>query len=195
MTTKTPKLKKGGNGFTLIEMMVALAVFTVAIGAISGLFIAALRQQRTILASQGVLDQVSYAFEYMGRSLRLAAKEMACGACLPLDGLNFEITRSGTGIKFINHLQADDCQEFFLENSQIKYRRRIGWPDENTMSLTSDSLQVLQFEFYLSGESQSDDLQPKVTIFSEIKSTLASAPAQTMNIQTSISQRSLDVTY
>jgi prepilin-type N-terminal cleavage/methylation domain-containing protein len=189
------KLKNKRSGFTLIEMMVAIAIFAVAIGAISGILIAALRQQRQVLGTQAVLDQGSYFMEYMSRALRLARKELSAGSCLSQSGLNFEITRSGSGIKFINLLQADDCQEFFLENDQVKYRRQIGLAGENTQLLTSGALQVLQLKFYLSGGSQSDDLQPKVTVFAEIRASSTAAVTQTTKIQTSISQRSLDVEY
>ena len=49
--------------------------------------------------------------------------------------------------------------------------------------------------FDLAGESQNDDLQPLVTIFSEIKSTGTLGESQKIKIQTSISQRNPDVTY
>lgn len=189
---KKPKFKK--EGFTLIEMLVAMAIFAITIGAITGIFITGIQQQRMALASQSVLDQTSFTLEYMSRALRLAKKEMSAPACLSQNGLNFEITYGGSGLKFINHLSEppDDCQEFFLENKQIKYWRQSAG---NTLPLTATKLEVVSFKFNLAGQSQTDDLQPLVIIFSEIKSTGTLGQSQKIKIQTSISQRNLDVTY
>jgi len=204
---KKPKFKK--EGFTLIEMLVAMAIFSIVMGIITGIFITGIRQQKMALDSQIVLDQTSYALEYMSRALRFASKEKSGGACLSQDGLNFEIPLGyqiggnedlGTGLRFINHLQDDDCQEFFLDNNQIKYTREIGKtpPEGKTLLLTSNKLEVASLKFDLAGkwegdDDNPDDLQPKITIFLEIKS--AGASGQSQKIQTSISQRNLDVQY
>jgi len=186
------KRNKSGGGFTLIEMLVAMAIFSTVIGIITGIFITGIRQQKMALDSQIVLDQTSYALEYMGRALRFAKKQLdGDPVCLLGSGLNVETTRGGSGIKFINHLQGNDCQEFFLENGQIKYWRQS---DPNPpLPLTSAKLEVISLKFDLAGEWQTDDLQPRITIFSEIKS--AGASGQSQKIQTSISLRNLDVEY
>jgi len=188
---KNKKIKFKKGGFTLIEMLVAMAIFSTVMGIITGIFITGIRQQKMALDSQVVLDQTSYALEYMGRALRFAKKQLAGDpVCLSQPGLNVETTHGGSGLKFINHLQGDDCQEFFLENKQIKYWRQS---DLNSpLPLTSVKLEVISLKFDLAGEWETDNLQPRITIFSEIKSA-ASSQSQKIKIQTSISQRNLDV--
>ncbi len=181
------------GGFTLIEMLMAMLIFISVIGAITGIFISGIRQQRNLLFFQSILDEASYDLEYIGRTLRLAKKDLT-GSCIPA-GSNFELTRAGTGLKFINHLQSDDCQEFFFDANQIKYRRKIGQPEEGILPMTSIKLQVVSLNFSLVGESQDDNLQPMVTIFSEIKGIVSPTQTQTIKIQTSISQRNLDIAY
>jgi len=189
------KMTKGG--FTLIEMLVAVMIFSLIIGVISGVFISGLRGQKMTLSSQKLLDQISYALEYMSRALRMANKQTAdIPACLFQEGLNYEITHSGSGLKFINHLEEDDCQEFFLEDSQLKYRKKIGQAGEETLDLTSSNLQITSLIFSISGEGQDDDLQPRVTIFLNMKGKGQKPEEQPeMKIQTTISQRNLDVKY
>ena len=188
---KNKKIKFKKGGFTLIEMLVAMAIFSTVMGVITGIFITGIRQQKMALDRQIVLDQTSYALEYMSRALRFAKKQLAGDpVCLSQPGLNVETTHGGSGLKFINHLQGDDCQEFFLENKQIKYWRQS---DLNSpLPLTSVKLEVISLKFDLAGEWETDNLQPRITIFSEIKSA-ASSQSQKIKIQTSISQRNLDV--
>jgi len=199
-----PRLRRGPLGFTLIEMLVAIMIFSVVIGAVSGIFISGILQQRKALASRALLDQTSYALEYMSRALRMAKKETIEG-CLLTYGLNYEIPieyqingneNLGIGLKFINHLQGDDCQAFFLENGKLRYKKKIGTLDEETLDLTSDELEITNLLFNLSGQSQADDLQPKVTIFLDIKGKDTTPEQQPeIKIQTTISQRNPDVFY
>lgn len=178
------------RGFTLIEMMVAIAVFSIIIGAVSGLFISGLYGQRNALASQRLLDQTSYALEYMSRALRMAKKQTSdLPFCLSSNGLNYEMVNSG--LRFINHLEEDKCQEFFLEGGILKQRKNIG---EAPLDLTSPKLEITSLNFFLQGQSQVDNLQPKVTIFLKIKGSGQRIEEQPgINIQTTVSQRNLDI--
>lgn len=188
---KNQKLKN--KAFTLIELLVAMAIFSIVVGTISGIFISGIQQQRLALTGQAILDQTSFALEYMSRSLRMAKKELVTPGCLSQKGLNYEITGSGLGLKFINHLENDDCQEFFLESGQLKYRKKIGQSGEETFDLTSNKLEVASLKFNLAGGTQQDDLQPRLTIFLELKGKGELESSQKIKIQTTISKRNLDV--
>ncbi len=79
------------NGYTLIELLVALAVFTVVIAAPTGFFVSALKGQQKALASQELYDNVSYTLEYISRALRMAKKDLT-GSCITAN-MNYETTR------------------------------------------------------------------------------------------------------
>lgn len=203
---KSPKAEQvrcgAGNiqnkGFTLIELLVAIGIFSIVIGMVSAIFILGIRQQKVAFASQTVLDQASFTLEYMSRALRMARKELSTPACLSQNGLNYEITPSGSGLKFINSLESSDCQEFFLESGQLKYRKKIGQSSEESLPLTSNKLEVVSLKFNLVGEFQGDadnpeNLQPKITIFLEIKGKGELEKSQRIKIQATLSQRNLDV--
>jgi len=188
-------MKKSSNkSFTLIELLVAVTIFSISIVAATGLLAASLRGQGFTLASQELLDQTSYAMEYMSRALRMATKELNCTdgtcSCLANQGYNYELNGVST-IKFINHLQNDDCQEFSLENGRLKYTTGNG-----DFYLTGKDIKVTTLKFNVSGGSQDDDVQPKVTILLEAEKE-GPTPEETpkIKIQTSISQRNLDVRY
>ncbi len=185
--------KKGG--FTLIEILVAVALFSFIIAAASGLFISALRVQKKSLASQELFNQTSFLMEYMSRALRMAKKELSSSpTCLSQAGLNYEIAEvvpGQIGLKFINYEGV--CQGFFLQNYQLKEWKE-GYPVP--LVLTSANLDISDFNISLSGRNQDDNLQPAVTLFLKIKViSQQSVGFPEINIQTTVSQRNLDVQY
>ena len=69
------KILNKNKAFTLIEMLVAALIFSIVIGAATGVFVSAIKLQRYNLAHQQLLSQVSYAVEYMDRAIRMAIKD------------------------------------------------------------------------------------------------------------------------
>ncbi len=187
--------KQNRRGFTLVELLVAVLMFSLIVVAISGLFISGIRSQKYSLLSQRLLDQTSYAMEFMSRALRMARKELIAGQCLSTRGTNYEVSPDGLSLKFINHLEGDDCQRFFLDNSQLKFQRNItGTPE--TLELTSSQFEVTDLKFIVIGGDQYDDLQPRVNILMEIRwKSLRPEEARKVRIQSSVSQRNLDIVY
>jgi len=182
------------KGVSLIEMLAAVAIFAITVGAISGIFVSTIRTQRRILAIQELLDQTSYVLEYMGRALRMAKKD-SDGTCISV-GNNYENPSGISTIKFIAIREGGEfCWEFSRQLDgtvyRIQERGKIGTAEETTSFLTSNKLQVNSLKFNLSGEPGSDTLQPRVTIFLEILGR-GTTERPEIQIQTSISQRPLD---
>ena len=181
---------KTNKGFTLIEMMVAVLIFSIVVGAVIGVFVSALQVQRYNLAYQQLLDQTSYAMEYMGRAIRMAVKDDGtCG----FSGYNYRVSNGNTKIEFQNY--KGDCQEFYLDTSvdpnQLATSKGADYLD---IPLTSNNFNVTSLNFRITGapgSEFSDDLQPRVTIFMEIQGEGA-GPQPKITIQTTISQRNLD---
>ena len=179
------------KGYTLIEILVAVSIFFVVIAAPSGFFVSALKGQQKALASQELLDNVSYTLEYMSRSLRMAKKDDVNGVnCLTVYKLNYVATAQG--IKFRNY--QDKCQEFYLEDGRIK-EDKTGYVQP--LFLTSNDIEISKFEIFIEGETQEDIIQPRVTLLLEA---IGNRPAieslqPVIRIQTTISQRNLDVQY
>jgi prepilin-type N-terminal cleavage/methylation domain-containing protein len=170
------------RSFTLVEMMVAVAIFASVATAVSMLFVSAIRAQRQSLALQELLDQTSYVMEYMSRTIRMAKKDMT-GLCTGSVKLNYYF--DGQCLKFKNY--KGECQQFCLEGPRLKEIK-----DDVSNYLTSPELTVSSFD--VSGDwswnqPPTDYLQPLVTISLEIEGKEQSK----IQIQTSLSQRDLDV--
>ena len=189
------------RGFSLIELIVAVTIFATLMIISSSIIVSSMTGQRTILSSQKIIDETSYALEYMGRAIRMSQKELDCDdhdspstcSCLKQNGFgyNYEETVLRNGIRFIN----DDgvCQEFFLENSQIK---EIKNSDDalDAIALTSSKIKISNFGFNFSGESQGsadalDNLQPQATVYF----TVGAEEEKEIKVQMTLSQRNLDV--
>lgn len=164
------------NSFTLVEILVAVAVFSFMVAVASGVFASGLKSQRTSLATQELLDQTSYLFEYMSRAIRMARKDTT-GICTGAAKLNYAF--SGNCLKFSNY--KNNCQRFCLEGTRLK--------DQDGNYLTSKNLRVTNFNVNLSGQTQNDDYQPKITFFLGVEGEEGSS----IKIQTTISQRNLDI--
>lgn len=191
------------TGFTLVEVIVAVTVFTIIIGIVMLIFSWVIETQEKTLASQELLFQTSFLMEHMGKSLRMAKKELNHPPTQCLNtvgrGFNFETNPPiNNRIRFIN----DDnlCQEFFLSGARLK--KRISTNDnaggfEAPLYLTPPYLEVVSFRVNLIGAGQIDTpqpLQPRVTLFLEIR---RAGPKPgllpSVKIQTTLSQRDLDI--
>jgi prepilin-type N-terminal cleavage/methylation domain-containing protein len=179
------------KGYTLVEVMVSAAVFSLIIGSLTGFFLSTTAIQKKSLSSQQMLDSVSYTLEYISRAVRMAKKDDIGGInCLAGDKVNFEVTRSGQGIKFRNYL--DECQEFYVENGAMKEAR-----GETVSSLTPSSVEITLFRIgAITSWDQNDYEQAKVVLFLDVKGVNPRPELEPkIQIQTTISQRNLDVQY
>lgn len=190
------KNKDNNSGLTLIEMLVAIAVFSIIIVSAISIFIYSIKIQKYCLSYQNLLSQMNYVMEYMTRSIRMAKKDLNgdCTGINPsvnkynyilvieggLEKLKFETYNSGNG--------EIECREFYLSNKRIYQKIGAG----QALPLTSDNIEISSFFVYLSGEKQDDDLQPRVTVTIETEG-LNSDPKPKMKIQTTVSQRDFDI--
>ncbi len=205
MKTKQITIKKRiqSKGFTLVELLVSISIFSLILSAMSGAFVSTIRAQRKSVAFQQLLEQTSYLEEYMSRAIRMARKDLL-GDCLTTAGAkqNFETNLDRDRIRFLNY--RGFCQEFFLDTNtnQIKERKStdgtaIAAAFQTSLPLTSSGLKVESFKVGPSDSwDQDDNEQPRVTLFLYIKGAgLKPEQQPEINIQTTISQRNPDVRY
>lgn len=175
--------KINNQGVTLLEIMIAISVFSVVVIAAIGLFVSLIKNQKALLDKAYVLNTLSYSTEYIAKALRMAQKDLN-GSCIGVKK-NFE-SQNSSHIKFLNY--NNECQEFWLENNVLKVRKL-----NLTHNLTPDNIIVEGLSFVLTGESQDDFLQPKISFSIKAKPSISTYPS--LFIQTTVSQRMLDVSY
>jgi len=178
------------TGFTLIELIVTIAVFTIIISSVVALFASALRTQDEVFFQNEVLSSSSYAVEYMAKALRMAKKDLT-GGCITAKS-NFENIGSNQKIRFLNYEKK--CQEFGLANGVVYVKKSTSGLSSQLsveIPLTSSNLNVSKLGFIITGNDQEDELQPKVTFLIEAGKT--GKKLLPLKIQTTVSQRDLDI--
>jgi len=155
------------KGFTLIEMIVAVGVFTVAITLSLASFLNISAVQKKAEAFRLVNNNLNFALESMVREIKTGS-----GYSSSDDGSSLTITNG-----------AGEIVTFSLDAKQIKRQLKDG----NLLALTAPEVQITNLKFILAASGQ-----PMVTILingvieekGEIKSHL--------NLQTTVSQRKLE---
>ena len=166
------------RAFTLVEILVAILIFSIIIGAATGVFVSAIKLQRYNLTYQQLLGQTSYAVEYMSRAIRMAQKDDGtCG----FSGKNYNVVGNGS-IEFQTY--HGQCWRFYLESDQLKLNK-----NGTIYNLISDDFKINNFDITVVGDMSGE--QPKVTIYMEIEGK-GIAPQPEVKIQTTVSQRNLN---
>ena len=73
------------KGFTLVELLVAIAMFTLIIVAIISAFLAHIQNQANTQEERSNLEQISFAADLINRDFRLSRESYGCGERNPMD--------------------------------------------------------------------------------------------------------------
>jgi prepilin-type N-terminal cleavage/methylation domain-containing protein len=172
------------KGFTLLEVIVATAIFSMAVSSISALFMVAVRTQRNVLAQQDLIDNTRYALEHMSRQIRMARRDES-KKCVGEAGYTF--TAGGSSLKFVDY--RGDCLTYDVEDGKI----RLKLNKENPVDLTSDDIRVNSLNFEVIGRWAYDVEQPRVIIYldAEAAGAMPESSPQIL-LQTTVSVRNID---
>jgi len=183
------------QGYTLIEVLVSIGMFSIAVAISTSFFVSSLKNQSRALSIRETIDNASHVMEYVSRALRMAKKDLN-GSCITT-GSNYENPVGDDSVRFLSYDSSKDediCREFYLSGGILNERKS----DDETaffttdLPLTSEDLRVETIKFKLLGETQSFDQQPRVTVLLKIVKDDVFNLSKII-IQTTISQRNLDI--
>ena len=171
--SKTFNSRSRRAGFTLIEMMVAVSIFTVVITISLASFLNISDIQKKAMAFRAVNDNLNFAIEIMTRDIRTGTDycAAACGSS------SFNFTNSD-----------GESVEYALDNKMIKRSVNGG----AFLSMTSSEVEISGLKFILNGEVSGDGLQPFVTIIIRGSAGQKKGFMSELNLQATVSQRAID---
>ena len=187
------------KGFTLIEMMVAVALFSVVMLVTTGALLALVDANRKAQALHSVMENLNVAVDGMVRAMRIGSS-YHCGEVgtitTPADCTTF----GGTFLAFEPYggsgsSSADQREYWFAQDADgigRLYESSNG--GATSYPMTAKEVNLTSVVFYVSGTTVQDTTQPKVIVI--IKGTAGSEKLKTQTsftIQATASQRALDL--
>lgn len=216
MKFQIPNSKFTKNGFTLVEMLVAVALFAVVMTVSVSALLALVDANRKAQAIQSVISNLNIALDGMVRQIRMGSR-YHCGTASQSSNLALlasaaNCTAGGTLIAFEpfagNATNSSDQWAYWLSNNRL-YRRSNPGSGSVVVPITAPEVRIDSFTVYVTGAEEtlrsnpSDTQQPKVVLV--IKGTAGAAgmgaflsPGRDrieteFTIQATASQRLLDI--
>ncbi len=191
------------KGFSLIEILVVIGVFSGLVTVITGIFVSNLRMQRKAMATQRTLGEISYVMEYINRTARMAITDDA-GDCIGSDNAyyTYDVPGGDDGVgealqfMYIDENREEKCVRFFLDEDDGVMKKGIreggDWSDYD---LTSGFLDIRDFYVYVNVHPDGDGTlyedQPSATVHLEVEET--DIGWWDVKLQSTITRRSLDI--
>jgi prepilin-type N-terminal cleavage/methylation domain-containing protein len=171
------KEKKGG--FTLIEMLVSVALFTVVLTVTLGAILTIIDANRKARSLMSVMGNLNFAVDSITRSVKTGTNISVTsgGNCVSVDQIDY----NGTDLDGIE--RATYC----LDGSTLTKRIESGTP----LPLTSPDVDIDYLKFTEAGTAVGE--QPRLGIRMEGTVRVSPRVSSSFTIQTSVSQRQLNL--
>jgi len=175
------KIIKNNSGATLVEIIVAVAIFSIVVLSATQIFKMVVEGQRNAIAAQSTPESMRYALEVMSKEIRMAQKA-APSECGGLSNKVFKVVGDKLYLKNIHN----QCVEYSLENdingiSRLKIDR-----DGISAYISPDEIKVSDLEFQV---VESAGEQSSVVMKMTVRARGNDLHKSEMKIQTAISSR------
>jgi len=165
---------KNNQGFSLLEIIVAISLFSVIMLSAVSIFGISLNAQRNAVSAQNVQESLRYSLEAMSKEIRMAEKND--GSC---SGLASGEVYSASGVELFFKNQSGECVRYYLDSSRLMISRA-----GNSAVITPNDVTVNSLNF-----SVANDKQPRVTISINAQLKINSKAVKTIRLQTTVSSR------
>ncbi|MDP3726505.1 MAG: type II secretion system protein, partial [bacterium] len=175
------------RGFTLVEMIVAVAVFTVVMVSGIGALMSMIDANRKAQSLRIVMDNLNFALENITRTMRVGI-DYHCGR---LGDLHTPRDCALEGDSFIAFKDSGgDLLIFNLNNGRIEKSSDGG---ATYLGITAPEITIQELKFFVRGSTSADQIQPEVLVIVRGIAGVTAKVRTTFNLQTTVSQRLLDV--
>jgi len=171
------------EGFTLIEMIVSVSIFTIVVFVGVGALLNISDANRKSNAIRAVMDNLNFSMESMGRNIRT--------------GYSYSCSDSGVGS---GNCPTGGNQIDFTDQDGIEVKYRYDSTNKGIMisenggpflNITAPEVRIEDLTFYVTGVG-ADDRQPKVVISINGVAGLKEKHQTSFTVQTTISQRAVE---
>lgn len=183
------------KGFTLVEMLVAVSVFSMVMLMATGSVFSIVEANKKTHSIKSVMTNLNFALESMARDIRVGLK-YRCTNDSGDSGVTALDCGGAGGTVFSYKANRDLDGNGYDDSDRIKYWVQGGRimrqsASDPAIPITATEITVDSLRFYVDGSAQYDGRQPKVVMTVGGSSGVGKTRSE-FNIQTTISQRSLD---
>lgn len=214
--------QKNSSGFTLIEMIVSLGVFSMVVTTAVGAMLVLIATNQRLQAEQSVMTNLAFALDTMTREIRTGYNyycdeqpNLSAGGPFNIfndsndhddivaddvrDCNGRSTGRNFQGISFVeegNSITGSSASRilYYFDGINHTIMRRVG--NEDSQPIVSEGLFINNAEFYVSGSDNfsllGDIEQPTVTVYIEAQEK-DDPTAKTYYLETTVTQRTLDL--
>jgi prepilin-type N-terminal cleavage/methylation domain-containing protein len=187
------------SGFTLVELLVSLGLFTVIVVAAVGSLYTVNQASVKVNAMRTVLDNLNFATESMSRTIR-TGENIVCNGTENTGGVSnncafgnangagyavsLKSTIDGTSIEYMYNYGKKEIDKCTLVNNQISAN--------SCVAITAPEVQVQKMQFFVDGADAGDSKQPSVMMLISGQANAGADNIAPFSIQTLISQRAAE---
>lgn len=165
-------------GFTILELLVSVSIFTIVIFISLTSVVVIFANNRKSDSLRSSVDNANFAFEVMTREIRFGLDFTCDGARSCQNGSSLSFTGS-------------DGRDITYSTEQGRLVRSIN--GEENFPLTSSRFTVDTMNFTLTGGSNSDNMQPKTTLYMSGIVSPGTRETSVFDLQTTVTSRQIDI--
>ncbi len=199
-------------GFTLIEIVVATALFALVISSILGIYLSVLRLNTRTRAERAVADNARFITDFFSKEVRnghidYTAYNSSCGqGCIPSGGLDLYLVNQNnesehiyvwddtTGQQIASYSGVSVCS---TDSCSLKITKTVGLTNLGPSSMNSQSVRVTNVQFLIypphdpyrsTGVAATENVQPHITLVLELTATQNSRDQVKLDTQSTYSE-------
>jgi len=183
-------MKTSTRGFTLIEMIVSLAIFAFVVTAVAAAYLNIINIDRESRGLDDLVNSLSFSLDSMSRDIRTGTNYQ-CGG---YGGTNCAVTPSSK-FTFLDSTGTNQVTYLLYKGQIGECSGAAGSPctPATATYFTDPNIDVETLAFYVNGVGLGDGVQPTVTF--TIHGTLSTGPTNTVSFttQTTATERGIDI--
>lgn len=184
------------GGFTLVEILVAVALFAIVMTISVGSLLSLVEANRKTQALQSVMNNLNFAIENISRNMRVGSiYHCSTGTSVPPDITVPQDCQNG-GVLLAFETSTGNRA---ISSDQVVYRFVSGRIEKSSdggatfIAVTAPEVTIEDLKFYVVGSTREDTEQPRVAMTISGFAGVSDRARTSFNLQTTISQRLLDI--
>lgn len=182
------------GGFTLVEMLVAVSLFSIVMVVSVGTLIVLLSAAGVAQTAQSLTSNLSFAFDSMSRNIRTGYEYYCTGTVTP-DGNSLpsgtQDCEDGNSVFVFTEGQSGNRIAYRFDSATEALYQKV--EDGSWLRLTSEEIAIDAFQFILVGSLGGDETQPTARMLLSARAAAGIAEINPIYLQTTVTSKQLNI--